>query len=176
MHDRVVARHHGGSAAHAPGRCGRPRRSGADGQRSVRRRHDCRRPDPAPQRTGARRPAPVSGTTTAGAGEPRYAAVVLPVPVPRTYTYEIPAALAPGVVPGARVVVPLRRGATVGLVTAVDVAGPPVTATRLVAAPRPHPAPGPALLALGIRVRPYHGAPVDPAPPAPLPAALWSAG
>ncbi len=116
----------------------------------------------------------MSGTTTAGAGEPRYAAVVLPVPVPRTYTYEIPAALAPGVVPGARVVVPLRRGATVGLVTAVDVAGPPVTAKRLVAAPDPEPALSPALLALGIWISRYYGAPLGLALRALLPGALWS--
>src|SRR2546427_7537526 len=38
--------------------------------------------------------------------QPRYAEVVLPIPVPRTYTYQIPAELAGGVVPGARVVVP----------------------------------------------------------------------
>ncbi|MGH7530672.1 MAG: hypothetical protein ACREMN_09850, partial [Gemmatimonadales bacterium] len=55
------------------------------------------------------------------AAGPRYAAVVLPVPVPRAYTYRIPDALAPLAVPGARVVVPLRRRSVIGIITAVDV-------------------------------------------------------
>jgi primosomal protein N' (replication factor Y) (superfamily II helicase) len=116
----------------------------------------------------------VSGTPAAGAGEPRYAAVVLPVPVPRTYTYAIPGPLAHGVVPGARVVVPLRRRATVGLVTAVDVAAPPVAAKPLVAAPDPEPALSPALLALGSWISRYYGAPLGLALRALLPGALWS--
>src|SRR2546425_4817576 len=56
--------------------------------------------------------------------QPRYAEVVLPIPVPRTYTYQIPAELAGRVVPGARVVVPLQRRRVVGLVVGVD-APPP---------------------------------------------------
>ena len=52
-------------------------------------------------------------------GAAGYAEVVLPVPVSRAYTYQIPDALRDRVVPGARVVVPVRRGAVVGVVTAV---------------------------------------------------------
>src|SRR3989449_11286445 len=47
-----------------------------------------------------------------------------PIPVPRTYTYQIPAELTGRVVPGARVVVPLQRRRVVGLVVGVD-APPP---------------------------------------------------
>src|SRR5881397_1148168 len=54
---------------------------------------------------------------------PRYAAVVLPVPVNRSYIYEVPEALAARVVPGARVVVPLQRRSVVGIVTELDGGG-----------------------------------------------------
>ncbi|HYK81988.1 MAG TPA: primosomal protein N' [Gemmatimonadales bacterium] len=116
----------------------------------------------------------MSGLPPAGDGVPRYAAVVLPVPVPRSYTYEIPAPLAGGAVPGARVVVPVQRRTVVGLVTAVDVARPAVTAKPLVAAPDPQPALSPALLQLGVWISRYYGAPLGLALRALLPGALWS--
>src|SRR5207244_5581691 len=56
---------------------------------------------------GAQHAAPLPGDIGSRSA-PRYAEVVLPVPVPRTYTYLIPADLEPRVVPGARVVVPVR--------------------------------------------------------------------
>ena len=94
----------------------------------------------------------------------RYAEVVLPVPVSRAYTYQIPDALAPRVVPGARVVVPVRRGAVVGIVTAVSdqpsaVSHQPSAVSHqqsavrniksISAAPDDQPALSPALLGLG---------------------------
>jgi primosomal protein N' (replication factor Y) len=107
---------------------------------------------------------------------PRYADVVLPIPVPRTYTYQIPAELAGRVVPGARVVVPLQRRRVVGLVVAVD-APPPasgVAAKAVIAAPDATPVLGPALLELGLWISRYYGTPVGLALRALLPGALWS--
>src|SRR5205814_385354 len=95
---------HGGGALHAARRCGGSGRRGAHGERSVQRRHDQRRADPPPHRTGAGGAAAVRTRSVT-----RYAEVVLPVPVPRTYTYEVPPALAERVVPGSRVVGPVRR-------------------------------------------------------------------
>src|ERR1044072_5461095 len=110
--------------------------------RPVRRRPDRAGPDPPPHRARTRRQTQMSA--------PRYAAVVLPVPVSRPYIYEVPAALADRVVPGARVVVPLRRRSVVGIVTALDVAAPPagVGIRPLAAAPDAEPALSPALLEL----------------------------
>ncbi|MGH7567820.1 MAG: replication restart helicase PriA, partial [Gemmatimonadales bacterium] len=64
---------------------------------------------------------------TAGTAAPplRFAEVVLPLPVARGYTYLIPPALAGAVVPGARVVVPVRRRRVIGIVRAVDAPPPP---------------------------------------------------
>ena len=108
--------------------------------------------------------------------QPRYAEVVLPIPVPRSYTYEIPAELTGRVVPGARVVVPLQRRRVVGLVIAAD-APPPasgVAAKAVVAAPDAAPVLGPALLELGLWISRYYGTPVGLALRALLPGALWS--
>jgi len=79
----------------------------------------------------------MSGATVAGGGSSpvRYAEVVLPVPVPRTYTYRLPEPLAGHVVPGARVVVPVRRRRVVGVVVAVDAPAPGVAAKSIEAAP-----------------------------------------
>ena len=107
---------------------------------------------------------------------PRYAEVVLAIPVPRSYTYEIPAELTGRVVPGARVVVPLQRRRVVGLVIAAD-APPPasgVAAKAVVAAPDAAPVLGPALLELGLWISRYYGTPVGLALRALLPGALWS--
>jgi primosomal protein N' (replication factor Y) (superfamily II helicase) len=104
----------------------------------------------------------------------RYAEVVLPVPVSRAYTYQIPDALADRVVPGARVVVPVRRGAVVGIVSAVGV---PLSAVRdvkaIAAAPDEQPALTPALLQLGHWMSDYYGAPLGLALRAILPGPLW---
>src|SRR5881409_2813591 len=107
---------------------------------------------------------------------PRYAAVVLPVPVNRSYIYEVPAALAARVVPGARVVVPLQHRSVVGIVTELDGRPPPasVQMKALAAAPDEEPAVSPALLELGKWMSDYYGAPLGLALRALLPGPLWS--
>jgi primosomal protein N' (replication factor Y) len=102
--------------------------------------------------------------------------VVLPVPVPRTYTYQIPAELDRRVVPGARVVVPVRRRKMVGVVAAVDAAPPAsaVAAKPILAAPDAEPAITPSLFALGVWISRYYGTPLGLALRALLPGALWS--
>ncbi len=118
----------------------------------------------------------MSGATVAGGGSSpvRYAEVVLPVPVPRTYTYRLPEPLAGHVVPGARVVVPVRRRRVVGVVVAVDAPAPGVAAKSIEAAPDGEPALSPALLELGRWISRYYGAPIGLALRALLPGALWS--
>ena len=85
---------------------------------------------------GAQHAAPLPGDVDSRIA-PRYAEVVLPVPVPRTYTYLVPPELEPRVVPGARVVVPVQRRQVVGVVAAVDAPppAPTVTAKPVLAAP-----------------------------------------
>jgi primosomal protein N' (replication factor Y) len=108
-------------------------------------------------------------------GSARYAEVVLPVPVSRAYTYHIPDALADRVVPGARVVVPLRRGKVVGIVSAVSDQPSAVSDIKPIsAAPDEQPALSPALLQLGHWMSDYYGAPLGLALRAILPGPLWS--
>jgi primosomal protein N' (replication factor Y) (superfamily II helicase) len=116
----------------------------------------------------------VSEPAPTGAGAERYAEVVLPVPAPHGYTYAIPAVLSAFVVPGARVVVPVQRRQVVGLVTAVDVPAPGVSARSILAAPDPEPAVSRPLLELGLWISRYYGTPVGLALRALLPGALWS--
>src|SRR6266852_4665751 len=77
-----------------------------------------------------------------------YAAVVLPVPVSRSYIYEVPETLAARVVPGARVVVPLRRRSVVGIVTEVisQLPSADIAIKPIAAAPDDEPAISSALL------------------------------
>ena len=100
--------------------------------------------------------------------------MVLPVPVPRAYTYLVPAELAPRVVPGARVIVPVQRRQVVGVVAAVDAAAPGVVARPILAAPDVEPALTPPLFALGVWISRYYGTPLGLALRALLPGALWS--
>jgi len=124
---------------------------------------------------GAQHAAPLPGDIGSRSA-PRYAEVVLPVPVPRTYTYLIPADLEPRVVPGARVVVPVQRRQVVGIVAAVDAAPPASTVAvkPIAAAPDAAPAITAPLLALGVWMSRYYGAPLGLALRALLPGALWS--
>ena len=100
--------------------------------------------------------------------------MVLPVPVPRTYTYQIPPELDRRVVPGARVVVPVQRRQVVGVVAARDAAAPGVAARPILAAPDAEPAITPSLFALGVWISRYYGTPLGLALRALLPGALWS--
>jgi primosomal protein N' (replication factor Y) len=104
-----------------------------------------------------------------------FAAVVLPVPISRPYIYEIPEALEARVVPGARVVVPVRRGAAIGIVTAL-ISDQPSTVSQIKpisGAPDDQPALSPALLELGRWISDYYGAPLGLALRAILPGPLW---
>ena len=108
---------------------------------------------------------------------PRLVSIALPVPLFRTFTYEVPDALSARAVPGARVVVPLRNGREVGIVTAVDATLPDgVAAKRIVEAPDAEPALSPALLQLGDWMSGHYAAPPGLVLRAMLPAALTGAG
>ena len=108
--------------------------------------------------------------------EPRYVAVVLPVPVSRSYVYEVPPALVERVVPGARVVVPLRQRKVVGVVTDAVSRQPAagVSIKPILAAPDEKPALSSELLQLGQWMSDYYGAPLGLALRAILPGPLWS--
>src|ERR1051325_10997280 len=94
-----------------------PRTILSSGARSTVGRSDCRpgrgwvsgAGDGVPPRTPGLRP----GSVTA-LGIRQFAEVVLPLPVPRPYTYAVPPELVDRVVPGARVVVPVQRRRVVG--------------------------------------------------------------
>ncbi|MGH7594696.1 MAG: replication restart helicase PriA [Gemmatimonadales bacterium] len=103
----------------------------------------------------------------------RLAQVALPLPLPDPYTYRIPASLADRALPGARVVVPVRRQEWIGIVTAVDVAAPPMAARDLLATPDATPALPAPLLELAQQMVRYYGAPLGMVLRAMLPAALW---
>lgn len=104
---------------------------------------------------------------------PRFAHVALPLPVAAPYTYAIPDPLADRIVPGARVVVPVRRREMVGIVVAVDETPPAVAAKAVLVAPDLEPAlPGP-LLKAAEWVSGYYGTPLGLTLKAMLPAPLW---
>jgi primosomal protein N' (replication factor Y) len=105
-----------------------------------------------------------------------YAAVVLPVPVSRSYIYEVPETLTARVVPGARVVVPLRRRSVVGIVTELisQLPSAGIEIKPIAAAPDAEPAISPPLLELGRWMSDYYGAPLGLALRAILPGPLWS--
>ncbi|HEV8355710.1 MAG TPA: primosomal protein N' [Gemmatimonadales bacterium] len=103
------------------------------------------------------------------------AQVALPLPVFAPYTYTIPETLADRVVPGARVVVPVRKRELVGIVVATGVERPAVEARPLLAAPDAEPALPPALLRTAEWMAGYYGAPIGIALKAMLPAPMWGA-
>jgi primosomal protein N' (replication factor Y) len=103
----------------------------------------------------------------------RFAQVALPLPLPDPYTYRIPAALADRALPGARVVVPVRRQEWIGIVTAVDVPAPAMAARDVLAAPDPDAALPLALLELAQQMVRHYGAPIGLVLRVMLPAALW---
>ena len=105
-----------------------------------------------------------------------YAAVVLPVPLSRSYIYEVPESLAARVVPGARVVVPLRRRSVVGIVTEAvgHLPSAGIDVKPIIAAPDDEPAISAPLLELGRWMSDYYGAPLGLSLRAILPGPLWS--
>ena len=113
--------HHRRGALHAAGGHRGPRRRGAARQRSLRR---------APASPAGRSRCPTVPGWASGEMTERFAQVALPLPLASPYTYRIPETLADRVVPGARVVVPVRRRELVGIVVAVDAPAPAVRRTR----------------------------------------------
>lgn len=107
--------------------------------------------------------------------DPRLVAVVLPVPLNRSYIYSVPEALSERAVPGARVVVPLQRRRVVGIVESiVSHQSPGIALKPVFAAPDEQPALSAALLSLGRWISDYYGAPLGLALRAILPGPLWS--
>ena len=104
------------------------------------------------------------------------AEVVLPLPVSRPYTYRIPAGLAARVVPGARVLVPLRRRQAIGVVIAVGEADAARDLKTILSVPDDEPAVSPELLRLARWMAGYYGSPFGLAVRALLPGTLWQAG
>ena len=87
--------------------------------------------------------------------------VAVAVPVRTTFTYKIPAKLAPEIQPGSRVLVPFRRKSTVGVVTQLDAEAPAGTKIREIErALDVVPALTPKLLELGQWIASYYAAPI----------------
>ena len=126
----------------------------------------------------------------------RFAQVALPLPLFEPYTYSVPEILADRVVPGARVVVPVRRRELVGIVVgtgktgeetgktgeggreAVTLSGAKgrnVALKDILAAPDAEPALSPELLRTAEWMAGYYGAPIGIALKAMLPAPMWGA-
>ena len=102
---------------------------------------------------------------------PEVADVVLPLPVNQSYTYHIPPSLEDRVVPGARVVVPVRGRRAIGLVMRCGDAD--VRALKpIVAAPDAEPAASGVLMELARWMAAYYGAPLGLAVRTLLPGAL----
>jgi primosomal protein N' (replication factor Y) len=103
----------------------------------------------------------------------RFALVALPLPVATPYTYRIPETLGDRVVPGARLVVPVRRREVIGVAVAVD-ADPPATEARdVLAVPDLEPALPAPLLETATWMAGYYGAPLGLTLKSVLPAGMW---
>lgn len=103
----------------------------------------------------------------------RFAQVALPLPIAAPYTYIIPPGLGDRIVPGARVVVPVRQRELVGIVVAVDTDAPPKTAKAILGAPDAEPALTPGLLATAEWIAGYYGTPIGMTLKAILPGGMW---
>lgn len=106
-----------------------------------------------------------------------FASVALPLPIATPYTYGIPDTLADRIVPGARVVVPVRGRELVGIVTdtGAEDPGPDVTLRMILAAPDAEPALPSPLLATAEWMSRYYGAPIGLTLRGMLPRGLWGA-
>src|SRR5689334_4179717 len=103
----------------------------------------------------------------------RFAQVALPLPLATPYTYGIPDTLSDRVVPGTRVVVPVRRRELIGVAVEVDVERPAAAARPVLAVPDLEPALSPALLATAKWMAGYYGAPLGLTLKAILPGGMW---
>jgi len=100
--------------------------------------------------------------------------VALPIPVGRHYRYEVPPALADRVMPGARVLVPVRSREMIGVVTEVSPEAVPDLRSILLT-PDAAPLVSPRLLELAAWVSRYYAAPPGLTLRTMLPPALWGA-
>ncbi|HJX86721.1 MAG TPA: hypothetical protein VJ277_04085, partial [Gemmatimonadales bacterium] len=105
----------------------------------------------------------------------RFARVALPLPLAAPYTYRIPEALGDRVLPGARVVVPVRARELIGIVLEIDTPAPEAEAREVLAAPDPTPALPEALLATARWIAGYYGSPIGLTLKAMLPSGMWGA-
>src|SRR4051812_48984503 len=105
----------------------------------------------------------------------RFALVALPLPLATPYTYRIPETLGDRVVPGTRVVVPVRQRELIGLVVEADAAAPAVAPRPLLSVPDAEPAVSPALLATAEWMAGYYGAPLGLTLKSILPGGMWGA-
>ena len=103
----------------------------------------------------------------------RLVRVALPLPLAEPYTYAVPETLGDRVVPGSRVVVPVRSRELVGIVVAAEAELPGVAPREVLAAPDAEPAVLPELLQTARWMAGYYGAPLGLALRAMLPAGLW---
>ncbi|HEY5940071.1 MAG TPA: primosomal protein N', partial [Gemmatimonadales bacterium] len=103
----------------------------------------------------------------------RFALVALPLPLATPYTYRIPETLGDRVVPGARVVVPVRRRELIGLVVAVEAPPPDASARDVLAVPDAEPVLSEALLATAGWMAGYYGAPLGLTLKSVLPGGMW---
>jgi primosomal protein N' (replication factor Y) len=99
--------------------------------------------------------------------------VALPLPLAQPYTYRIPEGLADRVVPGTRVVVPVRQREMIGVVTGLTEAPPEREAREILAAPDDEPALPTPLLETVEWIAGYYGTPLGLALRAALPTAMW---
>lgn len=97
------------------------------------------------------------------------------MPVAQSYRYRVPAALADRVVPGARVVVPVRARELVGVVEETDDANPDESLKSVLLAPDDAPLVPASLLDLASWVSRYYAAPLGLTLRTMLPPALWGA-
>lgn len=101
--------------------------------------------------------------------------VALPLPLAEPYVYQIPESLADRVVPGARVVVPVRQREMIGVVTALVATRPERAVRSILAAPDEEPALSSELLETVRWMAGYYGTPIGLALRTALPAAMWGA-
>ncbi len=103
----------------------------------------------------------------------RFAQVALPLPLASSYTYRIPETLGDRVVPGARVVVPVRRRELIGIVVDAEAPPPDVAPRDVLAAPDAETAIPAGLLETARWIAGYYGAPLGLTLKSMLPAGLW---
>ena len=104
---------------------------------------------------------------------PRFARVALPLPVAEPYRYLVPETLADRALPGARVVVGVRRHEMIGIITGVDETAPDAEPRELLALPDDEPALPAPLLALADEAARHWGSPPGLMLRAMLPGPLW---